>query len=112
MKKKSKIYSNNNLFDSNGYLKNYLYWNKIIAIEIAKKESINLTINHWEIILFIRNFYLKFKITPSMKMLSKSLKLKFGNKKSNSIYLYKLFPKGAANQASKIAGIPKPNHCL
>ncbi|XRY30799.1 MAG: TusE/DsrC/DsvC family sulfur relay protein [Buchnera aphidicola (Tetraneura akinire)] len=112
MKKTFKNLTKDNFFNSDGYLKNYLNWNEKIACKIAKKESINLTIYHWEIILFVRNFYLKFKLTPSMKMLSKSLKLKFGHKKSNSIYLYKLFPKGPSNQVSKIAGIPKPNHCL
>ena len=30
----------------------------------------------------------------------------------NSRYLYRLFPKGPARQASKLAGLPKPAKCL
>ncbi|WAI18394.1 MAG: TusE/DsrC/DsvC family sulfur relay protein [Buchnera aphidicola (Acyrthosiphon caraganae)] len=98
--------------DSEGYLKRTKDWNTILAKEIAKKENINLSSDHWKIIIFIRKFYFKFNITPSMRMLIKSIKQEIGESKSNSIYLFKLFPKGPAKQASKIAGIPKPVKCL
>ncbi|QCI23976.1 TusE/DsrC/DsvC family sulfur relay protein [Buchnera aphidicola (Macrosiphoniella sanborni)] len=98
--------------DSEGYLKKTTDWNINIAKEIAKIENINLSADHWKIIIFIRKFYLKFKITPSMRMLIISIKKKMNCSKINSIYLFQLFPKGPAQQASKIAGIPKPNACL
>jgi len=47
-----------------------------------------------------------------MRMLIKSIQKEIGKSKMNSIYLFKLFPKGPAKQASKIAGIPKPVKCL
>ncbi|CAL4324703.1 Sulfurtransferase TusE [Buchnera aphidicola (Eriosoma lanigerum)] len=102
----------NIIVDNAGYLYNYKDWNKNIAKILADQEHIILTPEHWEIINFIRNFYLKFNTTPSMKMLSKCIQIKFGKKKSTSIYLYKLFPLGPAQQGSKIAGIPKPDHCF
>lgn len=98
--------------DSEGYLKKTEDWNTEIAKIIAKKENINLHSDHWKIIIFIRNFYLKFKLTPSMRMLIKSIKNNMNHSEINSIYLFKLFPKGPARQASKIAGIPRPNKCL
>ncbi|AWH90343.1 sulfurtransferase TusE [Buchnera aphidicola (Melanaphis sacchari)] len=97
---------------SEGYLKNIQDWNIMVAKKIAKKENICLKNDHWKIIIFIRNFYLKFKIAPSMRMLLKSIEKEIEGKKINSIYLFKLFPKGPAEQASKIAGIPKPSQCL
>ena len=97
--------------DSEGYLKNIKDWNIKIAEEIAKQENVNLSPEHWQIITFIRHFYFKFKMTPSMRMLIKSIEKK-NHHKINSIYLFILFPKGPAQQASKIAGIPKPNKCL
>ncbi|QFQ32273.1 TusE/DsrC/DsvC family sulfur relay protein [Buchnera aphidicola] len=97
--------------DLEGYLKNNQDWNIYLAEEIAKKEKIKLTDNHWEIIYFIRKFYFQYNITPSMRMLIHGVK-KESDKKINSIYLFKLFPKGPAKQASKIAGIPKPSKCL
>lgn len=98
--------------DSEGYLKTTKDWNIMLAEEIAKKENIALSADHWKVIIFIRKFYFKFNMTPSMRMLIKSIKEEIGASKSNSIYLFKLFPKGPAKQASKIAGIPKPVKCL
>ncbi|WP_410051771.1 TusE/DsrC/DsvC family sulfur relay protein [Buchnera aphidicola] len=97
--------------DLEGYLKNNKDWNTSLAKEIAKKENIILTYEHWEIIYFIRNFYFKYNITPSMRMLINSMN-KILSKKIHSVYLFQLFPKGPAKQASKIAGIPKPSQCL
>jgi hypothetical protein len=33
---------------------------------------------------------------------------KYGEEKGNSRYLFRLFPEGPAKQATKIAGLPKP----
>lgn len=97
--------------DSEGYLKSPENWNISIAKTIASKEAIVMTSDHWEIVNFMRNFYLKYNKTPSMKMLSIAIQKK-SKKKNISIYLFKLFPRGPAQQASKIAGIPKPSICL
>ncbi|XBC44259.1 MAG: TusE/DsrC/DsvC family sulfur relay protein [Buchnera aphidicola (Schlechtendalia peitan)] len=56
-------------------LKN-ICWNKEIAKKIAKKELINMTPDHWKVVYAIRNFYLEFNITPSMRILMKILKKK------------------------------------
>ncbi|WP_422667360.1 TusE/DsrC/DsvC family sulfur relay protein [Buchnera aphidicola] len=98
--------------DAEGYLKNNQNWNILIAQEIAQNENINLNSDHWKIIYFVRDFYFKFNMTPSMRMLINAIQKKIKNKKINSIYLFTLFPKGPAKQASKIAGIPKPAQCL
>lgn len=111
--KKKNIYTYSNIKkDSDGYLKNSRHWNISIAKEIAKNEKIYLKNDHWEIIYFIRKFYFQFNVTPSIRMLIKGLQKTEKNKKTNSIHLFKLFPKGPAQQASKIAGIPKPVKCL
>ncbi|BAP58581.1 TusE/DsrC/DsvC family sulfur relay protein [Candidatus Tachikawaea gelatinosa] len=99
-------------FDKEGYLKSYINWDEEIAKEIAKKESIILTEIHWEIIKFIRNFYLKFHIYPKMRFLVQEIKKKYGPKKGNSRYFLYLFPKNPKKQSAKIAGLPKPNKCI
>ncbi|NRD74143.1 TusE/DsrC/DsvC family sulfur relay protein [Shewanella sp. VB17] len=106
-------YNNNKIdTDHQGYLKNITDWNENIAQIIATKENIELTPAHWEVINFVRDFYLEFKTSPAIRVLVKAIGLKLGGDKGNSKYLYTLFPVGPAKQATKIAGLPKPAKCI
>lgn len=98
--------------DKQGYLLNSDDWSEVLAPIIAEQESIELTPAHWEVVLFVRNFYLEYNTSPAIRALVKAMAKKLGEDKGNSIYLYKLFPKGPAKQATKIAGLPKPAKCL
>ncbi|BGI51182.1 MAG: sulfurtransferase TusE [Arsenophonus endosymbiont of Ceratovacuna japonica] len=98
--------------DTDGYLKNSLEWHESMVFLLAKQENIILTKQHWEIIYFIREFYLEFNTSPSMRMLTKVISKKYGKNIGNSFYLYNLFPKGPAKQATKLAGLPKPIKCI
>ncbi|AHN25243.1 sulfurtransferase TusE [Gilliamella apicola] len=98
--------------DDNGYLKNWQDWTVDLVPLMAQKESIELTDAHWEVILFVRDFYLEYKTSPAIRALVKAMEKKFGVEKGNSRYLYKLFPDGPAKQATKLAGLPKPVKCI
>ncbi|QCT20795.1 sulfurtransferase TusE [Jejubacter calystegiae] len=98
--------------DSEGYLKNSSEWSEALAPVIAQREGITLTSEHWEVVRFVRDFYLEFNTSPAIRMLVKAMAKKFGEEKGNSRYLYRLFPKGPAKQATKIAGLPKPVKCI
>ena len=98
--------------DANGYLLDHTDWQKDLAVVIAKKESIELTAAHWEVVLFVRDFYEEYDTSPAVRVLVKSLANKFGPEIGNSRYVQRLFPKGPAKQATKIAGLPKPAKCL
>ena len=98
--------------DQQGYLKNVNDWNEDIAIIIAEKEQIALSPAHWEVVHFVRNFYLEFKTSPAIRVLVKAIGQSLGPEKGNSKYLYTLFPVGPAKQATKVAGLPKPAKCI
>ncbi|MCA6219875.1 sulfurtransferase TusE [Photorhabdus antumapuensis] len=98
--------------DAQGYLKNSSDWQEAIALLLAEQEEITLTEQHWEVIRFIREFYKEFNTSPAIRMLVKAIAQKYGEEKGNSRYLYRLFPKGPAKQATKIAGLPKPVKCI
>ncbi|MGZ8185891.1 MAG: TusE/DsrC/DsvC family sulfur relay protein, partial [Methylobacter sp.] len=66
----------------------------------------------WEIILFMRDFYNKFKYLPNTRVFTKAVAKELGNNKGNSRYLHKLFPDGPLKYACKLAGLPKPPTCL
>lgn len=98
--------------DKEGFLKNLNDWTPEVATQIAQKEGIILTDEHWEIINLLRDFYATYDISPAMRILVKNIKESLGSDKGNSIHLLKLFPGSPAKIASKIAGLPKPTNCL
>lgn len=98
--------------DKQGYLINYQDWQEDLAPIIATRDDIELTEAHWEVIRFVRQFYLEYNTSPAIRALTKAMKAEFGPEKASSRYLYKLFPDGPAKQATKIAGLPKPARCI
>ncbi|MFV7772556.1 TusE/DsrC/DsvC family sulfur relay protein [Shewanella marisflavi] len=98
--------------DPQGYLKNVTDWDESLAELIAAEEGITLTPAHWEVVHFVRDFYMEFKTSPAIRVLVKAIGQRLGPEKGNSKYLYTLFPIGPAKQATKIAGLPKPAKCI
>ncbi|AWS51157.1 MULTISPECIES: TusE/DsrC/DsvC family sulfur relay protein [Providencia] len=98
--------------DAQGYLLDSQQWSEELIPLLAQQEDIEITNEHLEIIRFVRNFYLEFNTSPAIRMLVKAVSQQFGEEKGNSRYLYRLFPKGPAKQATKLAGLPKPVKCI
>jgi len=98
--------------DAQGYLLHLDDWSEALAEQIAAGEAIELSEAHWEVIRFVRDFYLEYNTSPAIRALVKAMARQYGEEKGNSRYLYKLFPKGPAKQATKIAGLPKPVKCI
>ena len=98
--------------DAHGYLKNTDDWSEALVPVLAEEEGIALTEAHWEVVRFVREFYQEFNTSPAIRMLVKAMAKKYGEEKGSSRYLYKLFPKGPAKQATKLAGLPKPVKCI
>jgi len=98
--------------DKHDYLLNLSDWNDELATHIAALEAIELSDEHWQVVRFIRQFYIEFNTSPAMRMLVKAMAKEYGPEKGNSRYLYSLFPNGPAKQATRIAGLPKPAKCI
>lgn len=62
---------------------------------IVENEGISLLSEYWEVVRFVRDFYLEFNIFSAIRMLVKAMANKFGEEKGNSRYLYRLFSKGS-----------------
>ena len=71
-------------------------------IEDAKEE---MTDEHWKIVNYLRDYYMKFDIAPMIRKLCKETG--FPLKK-----IYELFPSGPAKGACKVAGLAKPTGCV
>lgn len=98
--------------DKQGYLLDHMLWSPELGKIIAEHDGVNLTPAHWEVINFVREFYLTYNTSPAIRALTKAMKAEFGEEKASSRYLYRLFKEGPAKQATKYAGLPKPARCI
>ncbi|MGM0534985.1 MAG: TusE/DsrC/DsvC family sulfur relay protein [Pseudomonadota bacterium] len=98
--------------DPEGYLVNMDDWSPEIAEALAEEEGITLTAEHWEILQVLRDFYSRYEMAPAMRPLVKAVARALGPEKGRSIHLMRLFPGSPAKVAARLAGLPKPTHCL
>lgn len=87
-----------------GYFKYSDVWTKDIAMEVAKKENIELTDRHYEVLDFLRTKHNE-GVPLSIRKVGKSGIVDIKE-------FYALFPGGPLKVSSKIAGIPKPVSCV
>jgi len=99
-------------FDKLGFLRNLEEWTPEVAQQLATREGITLSEQHWELVYVIREYYREFDSSPAMRPLVKYTALKLGADKGKSLYLLSLFPNSPAKIGSKLAGLPKPDNCL
>lgn len=87
-----------------GYLTDFSEWTKDIARQLAEKEGITLTPEHWKVIEYVQD---KFK---------KNEPISIRSVKNSGVIdikeLYRLFPGGPLKKATLIAGVPKPTSCI
>lgn len=95
-----------------GFLVNWSEWSEQVAGQLAQRDNIRLTEQHWEIILFIRAYYEQYQHLPNMRSFTKAIANTLGQDKGNSRYLHRLFPDGPLKLACKLAGLPKPPTCF
>ncbi|WFM69717.1 TusE/DsrC/DsvC family sulfur relay protein [Halomonas sp. CKK8] len=98
--------------DPEGYLVNMNEWSPEVAEALADEEGITLTAEHWEILQVLRDFYARYEMAPAMRPLVKAVARALGPEKGRSIHLMRLFPGSPAKVAARLAGLPKPTHCL
>jgi tRNA 2-thiouridine synthesizing protein E len=98
--------------DKQGYLTDFTEWEPKLGEKMAKADGMSLSAEHWEIINFVRTFYMTYNTSPAIRALTKAMKTEFGEEKATSRYLFRLFPDGPAKMATKYAGLPKPARCL
>ncbi len=86
-----------------GFLKNRSEWSESVASELARKENIDLTDKHWDIIQFVRaEFYTSKGIVPHERYIMRAMEVVWDTPVSISD-LNQLFP-GGTIQCAKIAG--------
>ena len=92
--------------DEDGFIQEPKKWTQAVAEDLAKTENAYpMTEEHWKLVNYLRDYYLKFEIAPPIRMVVKQTGFDLK-------YIYKLFPGGPAKGACKVAGLPKPTGCV
>jgi len=92
--------------DEDGFIQDPNVWDEKVAVDLAKGEGVqDLGTDHWKLVNYLRDYYLKFGIAPMIRKLCKETGFKLNE-------VYEMFPSGPAKGACKVAGLPKPTGCV
>jgi dissimilatory sulfite reductase related protein len=92
--------------DEDGFIQEPDKWNEEVALALSKTEDVDeMTDEHWKLVNYLRDYYLKFGVAPMIRKLCKETGLPLKK-------IYELFPGGPAKGACKVAGLPKPTGCV
>ncbi len=92
--------------DEDGFIQDPEAWDENVAKDLAKTEEVEeMTEEHWKLVNYLRDYYMKFQIAPMIRKLCKETGLDLKK-------IYELFPSGPAKGACKVAGLPKPTGCV
>jgi tRNA 2-thiouridine synthesizing protein E len=93
------------LLDAEGFLVNPEDWTEKVAEELARAAGLpRLTEVQWQIVLFLRTFYLANGRAP----LNRDIRRETG---MNLLEVERLFPGGIRHGARRLAGLPNPKSC-
>ena len=95
-----------------GYLLNLDDWSEEFSSELAKRDGIELYVDHWELIWYFRDYFIENQSNPTMHTIVRTLgRIKgprFHKQKEYEKHIYSLFPKDPIHQICKLAGLPMP----
>jgi TusE/DsrC/DsvC family sulfur relay protein len=93
------------IFDEEGFLMNPENWTAKIAEILATETGLpSITDRQWEMIYFLRRFYLANGRAPLNRDIKKQTGLSL-------LELERLFPGGIRHGARRLAGLPNPRSC-
>lgn len=98
--------------DKHGHLADVNHWQAELMSALAKEINLDLTLEHEQAILWLRDYYLQFHHFPTVRFTVKALREHLHQSDFDSIKLHRLFPDSPLKLMSYCAGLPKPPHCL
>jgi tRNA 2-thiouridine synthesizing protein E len=82
-------------------------WSATAAEQTARELGIEMTDNHWDVVLFLRDLYRGMGAQADARSMLEALEQEFADDGGRR-WLFRLFPGGPILQGSRIAGIPRP----
>ncbi|MDH5767272.1 MAG: TusE/DsrC/DsvC family sulfur relay protein [Gammaproteobacteria bacterium] len=97
--------------NAQGYLCDLNAWSESYTEIIAAKDGLELYNDHWELILYFREYFSENQSAPTMHKVVRELGKKnvhFHDQKAYEKHIYSLFPKDPIHEICKLAGLPMP----
>lgn len=98
--------------DEQGFLLDPDDWSEDFARALARRDGIELYVDHWELIWYFRDYYRETQSLPTMHRmvleLGKHRGERFHSRKAYEQHIYKFFPADPVRQICKLAGLPMP----
>ena len=95
--------------DIEGFVVDPVDWSRALARQLATEENLQLNEDYWQILEFMREYWLEHRIAPDVRHVIEYLVRQKGcEKKEAKKHLFDLFPYGYVKQACKIAGMQRP----
>jgi len=86
-------------------------WSESKAQQLAAQAGIQLSESHWEVIRYVRDYYLEHGFVRRSRELSSALNARF-HEQGGKKYLYRLFHRGPVLEACRLGGVPLPENCV
>ena len=95
--------------DIEGYIVDPADWSQELARKLASEENLELSEDYWQVLEFMREYWLEHRVAPDVRHVIEFLVCEKGcDKKEAKKHLFDLFPYGYVKQACKIAGMQRP----
>ncbi len=92
--------------DTEGYLRNLDDWSEDFARAQARKEGLQLTAEHWEVIRYLRSYYHEHGVQAQVRVMIRHFANAWGAERGNNHYLHEIFPRGGPQkQGNRLAGL-------
>ena len=82
-------------------------WSRNKSAQLAMREGLSLTDQHWDVIDYLRKLYLKHGLPRYARTTARALNRQFAAQ-GGSKYLYRLFAAGPVTQGSRLANLRTP----
>ncbi len=94
------------LTDQEGYIQDMDQWSPGFAEALARRERLQLTDEHWQVIRFIRDYYEEHQVQAQVRDMIRHFRKAWGPERGNNRYLHDIFPMGGPQkQGNRLAGI-------
>lgn len=94
------------LTDSEGYLVNPADWSEEFAKALAAQEGLELNVEHWDVLRFVREQYAEHGRQASVRDMIRHFREVWDSQRGSNRYLHTLFPVGGPQkQGNRLAGL-------